>query len=324
MVYILFLIGFVFLVKGADFLVDGSSSLAKKMHIPDIVIGLTIVALGTSMPELIVNIFSSLSGNSGIAIGNILGSNISNILLILGISSLFCPLIVKKNTLNKEIPFSILATVALLFLASDSIFTKGAESMLSVSDGLVLILFFAIFMYYTVSIAKANKDEGDDESVKTYPVWKSLIMVAGGIVGLALGGRWIVNGAVSIAQMFHMSETLIGLTIVAVGTSLPELATSVAAARKKKSDIAIGNVVGSNIFNILFVLGISSSIKALPFETGNILDIAMVLLCSVLLMIFVLIGKKKKEYRLERWGGIIFILLYIAYVTFLVIQNMAK
>lgn len=324
MVYILFLIGFVFLVKGADFLVDGSSSLAKKMHIPDIVIGLTIVALGTSMPELIVNIFSSLSGNSGIAIGNILGSNISNILLILGISSLFCPLIVKKNTLNKEIPFSILATVALLFLASDSIFTKGAESMLSISDGLVLILFFAIFMYYTVSIAKANKDEGDDESVKTYPVWKSLIMVAGGIIGLALGGRWIVNGAVSIAQMFHMSETLIGLTIVAIGTSLPELATSVAAARKKKSDIAIGNVVGSNIFNILFVLGISSSIKALPFETGNILDIAMVLLCSVLLMIFVLIGKKKKEYRLERWGGIIFILLYIAYVTFLVIQNMAK
>lgn len=318
MVYVLFVIGFVFLVKGADFLVDGASSIAKKLHIPDIVIGLTIVAFGTSMPELIVNIFSSLSGNSGIAIGNILGSNIANILLILGTSALFCALPVAKNTVKKEIPFSIIATLALLFLATDSIFGTG-ESILTRGDGLIFVLFFVIFIYYTFTIVKNNNKKESEEEIKTFPIWKSIIMIILGIAGLALGGDWIVDGATEIARLFNMSETLIGLTIVAVGTSLPELATSVSAAIKKKPDIAIGNVVGSNIFNILFVLGVSSIIKPLPFAMSNLIDILVVLFCSIMLIIFIMLGKKK--YQLKRWEGVIFILCYIAYITFLILQN---
>ena len=269
--YILFIVGFIFLVKGADLLVDGAAAFAKKFKISTLVIGLTIVAFGTSAPELVVNIFASISGNSEIAIGNILGSNIANILLILGISALIFPLPAKKSTIKKEIPFSLLAVLVLGILVNDLLIDQvnlldGASGLLSRIDGLILLAFMTIFMVYTFGIAKNPEEAGEGEEIKNLPLAKSIAYIGIGLLGLVLGGRWIVNGAVKIAELFNVSEALIGLTIVAVGTSLPELATSAVAAYKKQADIAIGNIVGSNIFNIFFVLGVSSIIRPLPFN----------------------------------------------------------
>lgn len=314
LIYLLFIIGFIILVKGADFLVDGASSLAKKLKIPAIVIGLTIVAFGTSMPELVVNVFSSISGNSDIAIGNILGSNIANILLILGISAIIFPLSVTKNTTKKEIPLSILAGLSLFFMANDIFFDGGHVSVLTRIDGIILLLFFSIFLYYTFSISKLPKEtKTEEDEIKEYSIWLSILFIIIGLVALIVGGKWIVDGATHIARLFNVSESIIGLTIVAIGTSLPELATSAVAAMKKNSDIAIGNVVGSNIFNIFFILGISSIIKPLPFNFNDNLNIIMTILTSFLLLGFVFIGKK---YKIERWQGIVFVLIYISYIIF--------
>lgn len=315
LIYILFIIGFIILVKGADFLVDGASSLAKKLKIPAIVIGLTIVAFGTSTPELVVNVFSSISGNSAIAIGNILGSNIANILLILGVSAFIYPLSVTKNTTKKEIPLSILAGLSIFFMANDMLFDGASVSILTRIDGVVLLLFFSIFLYYTFSISKPSKEikEESNIEIKEYAIWKSILFIILGLVALVVGGKWIVDGATHIARLFNVSESIIGLTIVAIGTSLPELATSAVAAMKKNSDIAIGNVVGSNIFNIFFVLGVSSFIKPLPFNFDDNLNIIMTILTSLLLLGFVFIGKK---YKIEKWQGVVFVLIYIAYIIF--------
>jgi len=316
--YFLFASGFIFLIKGADLLVDGAASIARRLKVSDLVIGLTVVAFGTSTPELFVNLIASFKGNSDIAIGNVLGSNIANIFLILGISSIIYPLAVTKGTVWKEIPFSLLAAVVLLFAANDQILDHAGASALTRIDGLIFFCFFTIFIYYTFSIA--TRVEGMDEHVTARQLGRlrSLSYIIAGLAGLIIGGKWIVDGAIALAAKLGMSESLIGLTIVAVGTSLPELATSAVAAYKKNVEIAVGNVVGSNIFNIFFVLGISAAIRPLPFQSKNNLDLAAVILSSLMLFLFMFTGKKRS---LDRWEGIVCLLLYISYITFLIVNE---
>lgn len=314
LVYILFIIGFVLLIKGADLLVDGASSFAKKLKIPTIVIGLTIVAFGTSMPELIVNIFASAKGQVDLAFGNVIGSNISNILLILGLSAIIYPLVVKRNTTFKEIPLTVLAVVAVGVLANDFLIDKIPQSILSRGDGMILLLFFVIFLCYIFTISKSS-DVKSDLAVQKHKYWQDALLVVAGIIGLFLGGQWIVNGASAMARAFGMSEALIGLTIVAVGTSLPELATSAVAAYKKQSDIAVGNIVGSNIFNIFWILGVSAIIRPLPFSPALNFDMLIMLAATILLFVSMFIGQRHK---IERWQGVAFVLLYVLYIVALV------
>ncbi|MBW6480158.1 MAG: calcium/sodium antiporter [Bacteroidales bacterium] len=316
MVYLLFVVGFVCLIYGATFLVDGAASLAKKYNISNIVIGLTIVALGTSSPELVVNLVASLKGSEDVALGNILGSNISNIFLILGVSALIFPLTVNNNTHWKEIPLALLAALVLGIAANDAIIDGHGLSFITRSDGLILISFFLLFMHYAFSIAKLSNDE--EYAIKIFPVAKSWLMISGGIVGLVLGGKWIVDGAVVIAASLGMSEALISLTIIAIGTSLPELATCVVAAVKKNPDIVIGNVIGSNIFNIFFVLGISAVIKPLPFNRVLNFDVYTGIIACVLLFVFLLFPRRKV---LERWQGGVFVAIYVAYIVALVVRG---
>lgn len=311
MTYILLLLGFVFLIKGAGFLVDGASSVAKKFNISNLVIGLTIVAFGTSAPELFVNLFASFNGTTDIAIGNIVGSNIANVFLILGIAAIIYPIKVGKGTVWKEIPLSLLAAVLLLILANDRLVDGLGFNALTRSDGAVLIAFFVIFIYYTFGIAK-NQDTNDgQEAPKVYSGLTSAGLILLGLIGLVIGGQWIVNSATVIATNFGLSDALIGLTIVAIGTSLPELATSAVAAYKKNSDIAVGNVVGSNVFNIFWILGLSSIIKPLPFKPELNFDLWVAVAASILLFIWMFLGKR---HTLERWQGVTFILIYFGYI----------
>lgn len=318
MIFVLFIIWFVLLLKGADILVDGSSSLAKRWKVPAIVIGLTIVSIGTSMPELVVNLFASVSNNTDIAIGNVLGSNIANVLLILWISAIIYPLTTKRNTTRYQIPFALMASLVLGFMANDLVIDNNTVfSWLSRIDGIVLLFFFIIFMVYVFSIAKEKDIEelSDTNEIKKISIKKSVLFIVLWIWGLALGWKWIVDGAVYIATLFGISQSIIWLTIVAVWTSLPELATSVVAARKKESDIAIGNIVGSNIFNIFWILWISAIIQPLPFNQLMNYDALFVIWVSALLFIFLFIGKK---YVIQRWQWVWFILLYIIYLIFLI------
>ena len=297
--YFLFIIGFIILIKGADFLVDGASAIARRFNVSDLVIGLTVVAFGTSTPELFVNVVASAKGNTEIAIGNVLGSNISNILLILGVSAVIYPLSVSKGTVWKEIPFSLLAVIVLGLMANDQVIDGTGSSLLTRIDGLVLLGFFAIFLYYSFSIAKAIEGLDEHVSAKAQSVTKSLLLVVAGLIGLTLGGKWIVDGAITFAQSFGMSESLVGLTIVAVGTSLPEMATSAMAAYKKN-------------------VGISATIKPLPFQAKSNWDIGVVILASLLLFLSMFTGKKRS---LDRWEGIVFLFLYVVYVVYLVIKG---
>jgi len=313
--YVLFFIGFVILIKGAGMLVDGSVGLARRYGISDIVIGLTIVSFGTSAPELVVNLIASLNGNSEIAMGNILGSNIVNIFFILGFSAVIYPLTVKKNTTFKEIPFALLSALVILFLGNDMLFNYEDKAELSTGDGLVLLGFFAIFLYYIFAISKGELLDEKDETIVYMKPFKSIGLISIGLVGLIFGGMWIVDGAIEIATGFGVSQSLIGLTIVAIGTSLPELATSAVAAYKKNTDIAIGNVVGSNIFNAFWILGISASINPIPVLQRSNIDFAMNILASLLLFAFLFVGKR---HMLERWQGFAFMGIYVAYVLYLI------
>ncbi len=311
--YVLFVAGFVLLIYGATWLVDGSASIARRHNISNVVIGLTIVALGTSSPELVVNLVASFKGTADVAMGNILGSNISNILLILGVSAIIYPLAVNNNTQWKEVPLALLAAVVIGVLANDALFDGISTSMVYRSDGIVLMAFFVLFMYYAFGIAY-QKDEVVYK-VKQFPLWLSALMIAGGGVALVVGGRWIVDGATVIALNFGMSEAVISLTIVAVGTSLPELATCAVAAYKRNPGMVIGNIIGSNIFNIFFVLGISATIKPLPFNLVLNFDILVGIGAALLLFLFLRISRKKV---LERWQGWVFLILYLFYITVLV------
>jgi cation:H+ antiporter len=316
--YVLFIVGFVILVKGADFLVEGASSIGKRFKISDIVIGLTIVSFGTSLPELIVNLFASFSGSSELALGNIFGSCVANILLILGASAVIYPLPITRNTYFSEIPFSLVATLLVGFLANATLFSIGVTSnelLISRYDGVVLLFFFSLFLGYVWIVSKQKKTGYEIEVVIEEPMPRSIILIVVGMVGLYFGGVWVVDGAIQVAKDFGLSESLIGLTIVAIGTSLPELVTSIIAALKKNADIAVGNAIGSNIFNLLWILGISALIKPLEFHVINNSDILMIIIASTLLIMAVIIGKKPV---ISRWEGGYFILAYVLYMIFLV------
>lgn len=318
--YILFVLGFVVLIKGADLLVSGASALAARLGVSALVIGLTIVAFGTSAPELVVNLFASWEGNTDIAIGNILGSNLANILLILGITALIYPLSVGKGTVWKEIPFALLAVVVLAVLVNDGVSSGVDPAGLSRSDGFILMSFFVIFLYYIFEIAKigAPCSEEQEESPGQYSFTRSWVMITLGFIGLVIGGTWIVNGAVVIATGLGLSEALIGLTVIAIGTSLPELATSVVAAYRRNVAIAIGNIVGSNIFNILWILGISAIIRPLPFSPVLMTDLKVVFWATLFLFGALFVGRAR---RIDRWQGVLFVLAYLFYIGFIVLRN---
>ncbi len=307
---LLLLGGFVALVYGADKLVDASASFAKKLNIPSIVIGLTIVSFGTSAPEFVVNLFASLENNSDIVLGNILGSNISNMLLILGASAVIYPLTVKKQTTWIEIPLSAMAAIAVFLLASDLLIDKATVSAITRIDGLILLLFFLVFIAYNISLTIKSKNEEDIET-KDYSILISTLLIIGGLTLLAAGGKAIVYAATNLAETFGISQRIIGIIIVGIGTSLPELATSIVAARNKKTDIAIGNIVGSNIFNTFFVLGTSATISSVQVSSAAMYDIYVNILCSMLLFGLLFIGK---SHTLSRKEGIVMLGLFVAYI----------
>lgn len=308
----LLIIGFVMLIKGADWFVDGAAGIADKLHIPQLIIGLTIVAMGTSAPEAAISISASVQGSADIAVGNILGSNILNILIILGITSVITPLAVQKSTVKYEIPFVIIISVifGLIGLFDNSI---------GFIDGILLWVLFIAYIAYLFIMTKKGKiqaDESDDEDNDKKPkkVWQLILF---GIIGIALvvfGSNITVNAATEIATMFGMSERFIGLTIVALGTSLPELVTSITAALKKNADIAIGNIVGSNIFNILFVIGTSAIITPVAYQNQFLIDSILCVATAMLLLLLVL----NKDKTLKRWGGIIMLICYAGYFVYLI------
>ncbi len=313
--FVLVILGLVILVKGADYLVMGSASIAKHFGVSSLVIGLTVVAFGTSLPELTVSVFASLQGKSDITLGNIVGSNIANILLILWVTSILSLLPVKHSTAWKEIPFSLLAILAVGFLGADTYFGQWEKNIISQGDGVILIFFFILFLYYVANISKW--EENEDTGITKYTNLMSFFLIVGGLAALIIGGKMFVDGAVNIAKHLGMSERIIGLTIVAVGTSMPEFVTSVVAARKGQNDIAIGNIVGSNIFNIFWILGFSALINPVSLGANSFIDILMCIIATVILFLALFIGKKNK---LERWQGVIFIMVYSGYVVYL-IQN---
>jgi cation:H+ antiporter len=318
-VIVLFFVGFVLLIKGADWLVDASGILARRFGVSDLVVGLTVVSFGTSLPELTVNLLASFNGSSDIAIGNIFGSNIANILLILGATALVARLPVQRDTVISEIPFSLMAALLVGFLANTSIFQGPRQQlMLDRTEGFIILFFFLLFMAYIVEMAIRDKTSvlphyhPPDTNA---PLLKQILIMLVGFICLYLGGRWVVEGAVEIARWFGMSEAFIGLTIIAIGTSLPELITSVVAAYRGNTDIAVGNVVGSNIFNLLWVLGLSAVIRPLPFSVPSNMDILMIIGSSaLLLMVFV----ANRKFEISRLTGLVFLALYTAYLVFLV------
>ncbi len=312
---LLLIVGFVVLIFGADKLVDSASGLAAKFGIPNIVIGLTIVAFGTSAPELVVNVIAAVNSNTEMVLGNVLGSNIFNVLGILGISSIIYPLAIKSNTTWYEIPLSLLAAVVVLVITADIFLGESIQNSISRSDAILLLLFFTIFLVYNVAVSK-NETSNEKTDVKQQKTLTAVLFIFIGLGGLVLGGHLIVESATSIAQILGLSERVIGLTIVSIGTSLPELATSIAAVRKKNVDIAIGNVVGSNIFNIFFVLGVSAVVTPVVVASASFVDIAMNIFAGVLLFLFVFTGK----YRcIDRWEGVVFLSLYILYLVYLIV-----
>lgn len=313
---LLVLVGFYLLIRGADNLVGGASSLARKLGVPALVVGLTVVAFGTSAPELFVNVIAAIRGSTDIAIGNVLGSNLANILLILGVTALVAPLTLKRSTVWKEIPFSLLAVVMLLVLGADQFLEGASGGLISRIDGIVLLGFFLVFLVYTFGIRESG--EQPEEKIEQMPLHKSILLILGGLVALVIGGQFVVNGASAIALALGVSENLIALTIVAVGTSLPELVSSVVAARKGHQDLAIGNLVGSNIFNILFVLSVTSIIAPLPFAQTNIVDTFAVVTATLLMFFLLFVGKRQSLYRVE---GAIFITMYIGFLTFIIVRG---
>lgn len=313
--FTLLLVGFVILIKGADFLVGGSSSVAKKFNVSNLAIGLTVVAFGTSTPELLVNIMSASKGYNDAAFGNVIGSNTFNLLFILGIAGMIYPLVVHRNTVSFEVPLSLIAAVVLFVLVNDTMIFGSEENILSRLDALILLVFFAGFMYYISRTMKDGPGSEEGGPIKIYKTWTSVILIIVGLAMLVGGGSLVVDNAVAIAKHYGLSEKLIGLTILAAGTSLPELATSAVAAYRKNTDIAIGNVVGSNIFNIFFILGITGIIRPTPYNVAMNFDIYVLGASTILLMIFMFTINQRK---LDRWEAVLMFASYVAYTVFLV------
>ena len=308
--------GLALILAGANGLTDGSAAVAKRFRISDLVIGLTIVAFGTSAPELVISVLSALNGSAEMAIGNVVGSNIFNALMIIGCTALVLPIKVGEGTMSKEIPLVILSSLVLFVCANDMMLDREAVNVISRSDGFVLLAFFLIFMRYTFAIARNGADEaGEEQKIKEMPVWKSVLYIAGGLAGLIFGGQLFVDGASGLARSWGVSESVIGLTLVAGGTSLPELATSVTAALKKNPGIAIGNVIGSNLFNIFFVLGCSATVSPLPMGNINNLDLSVLIASSLLLWLVGWFFRKRTITRLE---GALMVGCYVVYTAYLI------
>jgi len=311
----LLITGFIILIKGADFLVGGASSVAKKFNISNIAIGLTVVSFGTSAPEMLVSVTSSLKGYNSAAFGNIIGSNNFNLLFILGVAGIIYPLVVLRNTVRYEVPLSLLAALVLYLLVNDVILWGAETNELSRLDSFILLGFFGLFMLYVYRTMSHATDLEQDNSIKQYSTPISIVLVVLGLAMLVGGGTLVVDNAIAIAKNYGLSDKLIGLTILAVGTSLPELATSAVAAYKKNTDIAIGNVIGSNIFNIFFILGITGAIRPLPFDTAMNFDVYVLTAATILLMIFMFTLNTRK---LDRWEAVMLLISYVAYTIFLV------
>ena len=313
---IMLLGGFVLLVKGADYFVEGASNIATHFKIPQLIIGLTIVAFGTSAPEAAVSIVAALKGNSGIALGNVIGSNIFNITFILGLTAFINPLKVDKQIIKKDIPFCLLTSIVMLIFMWDVNLQKSSINLITRGDGLVLLGFFAIFIYSMLEVANRNRTElvyVEEEHTENNKMLPKIGRTIGGLIGIIIGGTLIVNSSSEIAISLGISQSLVGLTIVSIGTSLPELITSIVAASKKKSDIALGNIIGSNIFNVLFILGISSVISPVAVYDGMIMDASIIVLITILVLVFSYIRSdvSKKE-------GVLLFSSYFAYMLYLI------
>lgn len=304
---LLLVLGFVLLIKGADFFVDGASSVAKKFRIPSIIIGFTIVAMGTSLPECAVSVTASLANNNALAISNVVGSNIFNLMVVCGASAIFAPLAIQKSTLLKEFPFSIFCALLLLVLGYTS-FNLGRM------EGIVLLVLFLVYLLWMIFSALKNRQE-IDEDVNILPTWKCLLFIIGGAIAIKYGGDFVVDGASFIATKLGFSQNLIGLTIVALGTSLPELVTSIVAARKNEVDMALGNAIGSNIFNILLVLGVAGAISPVAFIMENVIDIVILTIMSA--YVWILAWTKN---HINKTEGISMILIYVIYLVYICIR----
>ena len=311
---ILLVIGFVFLIKGADFFVEGASAVAKKLHVPALVIGMTIVAMGTSLPELSVSVTASIAGSNQLAIGNVVGSNIFNLMVVLGSCALFSALEVSDDTIKKDLPFSIICTVALMVMGL-------IGNSVGHIDGAILLVLFILFLASMLRAAKKSRTTAaaiaeEDNEIVDIPTWLCIVYIIGGAVAIKYGGDWVVDSCTTLALKFGMSETLVGLTIVALGTSLPELVTSIVAAKKNELDMAIGNVVGSNIFNILLILGVAGAISPMTFLTVNAIDTLILVAFSVIVGLMCL---KKKN--LNKANGIVMLLLYAVYLGYIILRD---
>lgn len=322
---VLLLVGFVLLINGADYFVEGSSAVAKKFKIPSIVVGLTIVAMGTSLPELAVSLSAALNGSNEIAISNVVGSNIFNLIVVLGVCAVISPIAVDKSVMKRDMPFMLGITALLVLVYADFLlpwtgFEKSGElvGLLSRFDGVILLVLFVSYLLFTVRVALKHRKEAlasEEEEKNKTKLWLSIIFIVGGIIAIKFGGDFVVDSASKLATTFGMSETLVGLTIVAVGTSLPELVTSIVAARKNETSLAIGNVVGSNIFNILFILGISSTICPINVIMESLVDTVIVLVVSLLVFVF---GRTKD--KINRTEGTVMVLIYVIYMVYAIIR----
>jgi len=318
--YLLFIIGIFLLIKGASYIVDGASSLATKMNIPIIIIGITIVSIGTTMPELVVNIISAIKGSTEVAFGNIIGSNIANILLIIGLTAVIYPIKVERTTIWKEIPIMLIA-IAVLFVVSNSVLIdKVNVNTITRTGGIILLFFFVVFIYYSIKIFKQTRKklEKTKIEIKKRTNLKIWLMIIGGLVCLFIGGKWAVDGAIFTARQLGLSEFLISASIIAIGTSLPELVTGITAAKKHKTDIVIGNVAGANIFNIFWVLGITAIIAPIAIPSFVNIDIMIMGIATILLLSFIFIGKSKE---IERWQGVLFLIMYVGYIIFISLRG---
>ena len=320
---LILVIGFVLLIKGADFFVEGSSSVAKKFHVPAMLIGMTIVAMGTSLPECAVSVTASLANNNSLAVSNVIGSNIFNLMVVCGACALFSPLTIRQDTLKKEFPLSIICAALMLVL--------GYIGMtLGHIDGIIFLVLFVGYLLWMIQSAKKaraavlsdpaqsgqiEQTEFVEENIAILPTWKSLVFIIGGMIAIKFGGDFVVNGASSIASSMGLSQTLIGLTIVAMGTSLPELVTSLVAAKKGEVDMALGNVIGSDIFNILFVLGIATAISPISFLMENVIDIILLIIMSVIVLAFAWTRQ-----QINRKEGILMLMMYAAYMVYICVR----
>lgn len=320
MEYIFLLIGFALLIQGANYFVDGSSNIASLLKVSPMLIGLTIVAFGTSSPEATVSILAAFNGNADIAIGNVVGSNIFNITLVVGVTAMIAPLKVENETIRKEIPFTLLASVAMLIFISDVFLQSAGTNVVSRSEGLTLFLILAVFMYYIFEVARNSRNNSiavKDKTEEVNPKWgKQIVITIIGLAAIIFGGHLVVSSSTEIAYALGMSETLVGLTIVAIGTSLPELVTSITAALKKQTEIALGNIVGSNIFNILFVLGASAIIVPLGIDPKIFIDVLLMILLTILLLVF-----SKSYFKIGKYEGMILVGAYLVYFLYIILRN---